>query len=239
MRQVVTAKRQAKRRKIHFNTRSVMLSSLAGILFLFGLGVGFMQLHTNKEVKAQVKTLAAQTQSVEEGGDVPVESGLPSEERPTGSVGGYKAAPESPKIISIADLGVRARVLRMGVKPNNEIKTPNNIYDTGWFENSARPGELGAVFINAHVHGPSKPGVFAGLKKLKEGQKIKIERGDGKIFTYSVVKTEVYDKDKVDMGAALNSIVPGKPGLNLITCDGQYKADGGYSKRIVVFAVQD
>lgn len=240
MRRLVRANgvRRGRRR---FNARGVALSSFAAILFLFGTGVGLLQLHTNKEVKAQVKTLAAQSQVLSDSSDSDSDehSGLPSEDLPKGNVSSYKVAPESPKIISISKLGVKARVLRMGLKSNGEIKTPNNIYDTGWFENSARPGELGAVFIDAHVHGPTKPGVFAGIKKLRPGDKIKIERGDGKIFTYSVVKNQLYDKDKVDMGAVLNSAVPGKPGLNLMTCDGHYKADGGYDKRIVVFAVQD
>ena len=238
MRRLVAGKRHNNKGRLHFNPRSIVLSSLAGILFLFGLGVGFTQLHTNKEVKQQVQTLAAHTEASTQDGSQP-ENGLPSENKPEGSVSGYRAAPESPKVISIPKLDIKARVLRMGVKPNNEIKTPGNIYDAGWFEGSARPGEQGAVFINAHVHGPTKPGVFAGIKKLKAGDKIKIERGDGKAYTYSVVKSQIYDKDKVDMGATLNSIVPGKSGLNLMTCDGQYKTDGGYNKRVVVFAVQD
>src|SRR5688572_8745298 len=49
MRQVVAARRQTKRRKVHFNPRAIVLSFFAGILFLFGIGVGATQLHTNKE----------------------------------------------------------------------------------------------------------------------------------------------------------------------------------------------
>lgn len=237
MRRVVASqtKVRSKGRKPRMNIRAVALSSLAVILFVFGVGVGVLQLNTNKEVKAQVKTLAAHT---EQSGDGALpDGGLPSEERPTG--GGYRAAPDAPKTILIPDLDVKARVLSMGVKANNEVKTPSNIYDAGWFEGSAKPGELGAVFINGHVHGPTIPGVFVGLKKMQAGDKIKIERGDGKVFTYSVVKTQTYDKGNVDMGAAFNSAVPGKPGLNLMTCVGSYTTTGGYDKRLMVFAVQD
>lgn len=231
---------KARRGKRHFNARGVILSSFAMVLFLFGTVVGVLQLLTNKEVKVQAKTLAAQSQVLADSGDeAGGQSGLPSEEPIQGSISDYKTAPGSPRLISIAKLDLKARILRMGVKSNNEIRAPNNIHDTGWFENSARPGELGAVFINAHVHGPTKPGVFSGLKKLRPGDKIKIERGDGKVFTYNVVKNQVYDKDEVDMGAALNSAIPGKPGLNLMTCEGRYRAETGYEKRLVVFAVQD
>ncbi len=238
MRQVVTPKRKSRNRNRgrHLNVKGAALTSLAAILFVFGVGVGITQLNANNKVVVQAKTLAAQTAALSEDGSLP-DGGLPSEDAPKD--GNYRAAPDAPKKISIPDLGVHARVIKLGVKANNEVKTPNNIFDVGWFEGSAKPGELGAVFINGHVHGPTQPGTFYGLKKLKPGSKITIERGDGKVFTYSVVKTQSYDKDSVDMGKAFNSIVPGKPGLNLITCDGEFSTNGGYNKRVLVFAVQD
>jgi LPXTG-site transpeptidase (sortase) family protein len=191
-----------------------------------------MQLQTNEKVKAAAKTLSEQT-------DGSTESDVPSETPPEGGLGSYQVSSLSPRLISIPKIDVVARTLRLGVKPNNELKAPSNIFDAGWFEGSARPGEPGAMLVSGHVHGPTKPGVFTNLKKLVEGDRITIERGDGKKFNYRVVKVQSYDKDSVDMGAALNSAEPGKPGLNLITCDGAYDEDGHYKKRLIVFAVQE
>lgn len=201
-------------------------------------------------MQAQVQKLATHTEQLAEGaggdGTLP-DGGVVSEPAPDDGVspelrpsGGYwNPAADEPKYISIPLLNVSARVLKMGVKPNGEIKTPASIVDAGWLETSAKPGESGAMLIDGHVHGPTQPGVFYGIKKLKPGDKIQIERGDGQVLTYSVVKTERFQKDTIDMAAALRSAVPGRPGLNLITCDGRYNVENGYDHRIVVFAVQD
>ena len=234
MRSTVHPSRHTWNHKRRHNPKSLALVSLAGILFVFGMGVGIMQLRTNHQVKAQVKTLAAQT-AVTTDGSLP-DGALPSEDPPKNS---YAVAPTAPQSISIPKIGVQAGVLKLGVMANNQIKTPANIHEAGWFSGSAKPGEQGAVFINGHVHGPTMPGVFANLKKLRAGDKIRITRGDGKVFSYSVVKSQSYDKDDVDMGAAFNTAVPGKPGLNLMTCDGAYDEEGHYNQRLIVFAVQD
>jgi LPXTG-site transpeptidase (sortase) family protein len=234
---VVQRKRVGGRRRR--NVQSTVLATLAALLFVAGIGIGGLQMHTNQKVKAQVQTLAAhaESQNDDNQGDGAATGGdVPSEQKPTGT---YRAAPEAPRTLKIAKIGVDARVIRLGVKSNNELKAPGNIHDAGWYEGSARPGELGAVLLDGHVHGPTQPGVFANLKKLKAGDKISLARGDGKVFTYTVAKSQSYDADKVDMGAAFNSAAPGKPGLNIITCDGAYDEDGHYNKRLVVFAVQD
>jgi LPXTG-site transpeptidase (sortase) family protein len=235
-RQFVSVKKQKRRNSKKMNLRGLALASLAVMLFAFGLTVGIVQLNTNKQVKAQVKTLAAHTAAASSDGTLP-DNGVPSETRPTG--GNWRPAADEPKWITIPSLDVTARVIKVGTKDDGEIKTPNNIFDIGWLETSAKPGQNGAMFLDGHVHGPTEPGTFYNIKKLKAGDKITIERGDGQELTYSVVRSETYDKNNVDMVAALNTAVPGKPGLNLITCDGKYSADSGYDHRIMVFAVLD
>jgi LPXTG-site transpeptidase (sortase) family protein len=231
-RQIVAAQKTKRRRPV--NAKSLTLATLSVLLFAFGITVGVIQLNTNQKVKAQVEAIS---DKVDEGGAL--DSGLPSEKKQNIDIKGYRVSPLAPRVIRIAKLRVEARVLSMGVKANNEIQTPNNIYDTGWYQGSAHPGESGAVLIDGHVHGPTIPGVFYGLKNLKPGDKVSVERGDGKKFSYHVVKTQTYDKNAVDMGALFSSIKPGAKGLNLITCTGSYTAEEGYDHRVVVFAVQD
>jgi len=239
MRQLVRVQKdvgRSSRKRAGF--KGIALTVLASVLFVFGIGVGVLQLHTNQKVKAQVQTLAAQAENADTGSDTAGTVAVPSEEKPS-SPAAYHVAPDIPRTLSIPKLGINARVLRLGVKTNGEIKTPSNIYDAGWYDGSAKPGEPGALFIDGHVHGPTLPGVFVGLKKLVAGDKITLRRGDGQVFSYHVVKSQSYDKDNVDMGAAFNSVVPGRPELNLITCYGSYDKSGEYNNRLIVFAVQD
>jgi len=224
---------RVKRRVLRGNVWGMTLSGLAVVLFIFGATVGVMQLTTNQKIKAQVKTLAAQTTAT---GD-PV---VPNETKPVAAnTPVYHAAADEPRTLTIDKIKVDAHIVGVGVKADGELKTPTNIYDVGWYKGSAKPGDLGAILLDGHVHGPTQPGVFVGLKKLKAGDKITIKRGDGKMFTYHVVKTQSYAKDAVDMGAAFSSAVPGKPGLNMITCDGTYDSAGEYDNRLIVFAVQE
>lgn len=222
------------KQKRNFSRMNIISVSLIIVLFAIGSGVALLQLRTNKHVAAQVQQ-AATNNSDSGDGDNP-----PDETKPN-NLGAYTVPPDQPRYLSISKLSVHARVRRLGVKANNELQAPNNIYDTGWYEDSAKPGDAGgAILIDGHVHGPNIPGVFYGLKTLKAGDNIQIERGDGLKYNFKVVKLQTYDVDKVDMAAALTPIIPGKLGLNLITCAGQLDQTGNhYEQRLVVFATAE
>jgi LPXTG-site transpeptidase (sortase) family protein len=154
-------------------------------------------------------------------------------------VSAYKVAPDLPKYISIPAIHVdSARVIGLGLK-DNQIASPANIYDAGWYQNSAKPGQAGAMFIFGHVSSWQANGVFHDLKKLKPGDKIAVTKGDNTVFNYKVVSQKVYDADNVDMNEVLAPVNPAKPGLNLLTCAGKViKGTSNFSERLVVFSEQ-
>lgn len=151
----------------------------------------------------------------------------------------YQVAPDAPRYIFIPDIDVKAMVKQVGITPDNHIEAPRNIFDAGWFNQSARPGSTDAVLMAGHVSSWDSPGVFYQLKKLKPDNTIIIERGDGTRLHYAVVKKLNYPADNVDMEAALKPVNPGRPGLNLITCGGRIiKGTNEFDQRVVVFAEQ-
>lgn len=217
----------------------LLLTSMAVVVFGVGLAVSLNGWRTDKTVKAQVAHL---TQSSDQGTSSQASSDIPDESHPpaAASLGSYQVAADLPRFLRIPKLQVNARVKRLGVKSDNELQTPSTIYDTGWYDGSSKPGEGGAVLIDGHVSGPTKQGVFYGLKTLQPGDKIDLERGDGVVFHYQVVKSQAYDDTKVDMVAALTPVTPGKNGLNLITCTGKFDpASNEFKQREIVFAVQE
>lgn len=220
-------------------TKGNALVGMAVFIFLFGVGVSVHSLLTNKHVTEQVQALSSessQDQSEGTSGDQkPDEAHVDA-----GAVASYKVAPELPRKITIPKLNVSARVKPLGVNKNNQLLAPANIYDAGWYNASAKPGvDAGAVLVDGHVHGPTKPGVFYSLKKLIPGDMIEIERGDGRVVKYRVEKTQKVSADQVDMGSLMTSVKPGIQGLNLITCGGKVDAKTGhYEDRDMVFAVQ-
>lgn len=209
-----------------------MLVSLALALFITGSLVVFKTFKTNQAVEAQVKGLSTHVKNDENA--PPSEQGLPP------NTSSYKVAPDMPRVLLIDKLKIDARVVPLGLTRDNVLKAPQNIYDVGWYQASAKPGQNGTIVMDGHRSGPSKPGVFKNLGKLEAGDKIQLERGDGKKFSYTVVKTENVKASELDMAKVLVSSVPGKPGLNLITCSGRFSAQTNqFDDRQVIYTVKD
>jgi LPXTG-site transpeptidase (sortase) family protein len=130
-------------------------------------------------------------------------------------------------------------VKQTGLSKDGAIGAPRNVFTTAWYTGSAKPGQNGAVLIDGHVSSWTTHGVFYNLKTLQSGDKIKIERGDGHLFSYKVVKTKTYPNNKVNMNQVISPVNRKKPGLNLITCAGHVKpGTSEFNRRLVVFAKQ-
>jgi sortase (surface protein transpeptidase) len=191
-----------------------------------------------------VQKVAAQPQATPDiSADTPAsstETAIPSE-APVApkAVKAYAVAPDLPRTITIKKLGLRARVLQLGVLANGEMATPSNTNDTGWYTGSARPGERGAAIINGHVSGLTRGGVFLGIKKLTAGDKIAVTKGNGEILTYEVRATEAVPAGQLDMSKLFNVYEGKDEGLNLITCAGTYnRSTKSFDQRTVVYTVR-
>jgi len=217
--------------------QSKLLYAMAGVIFILGLAVSLSSLLTNHRVAAQVKQLSSQDGAANSSSGAKPRP--PSVVKPSAtSIASYKVAPNLPRYIDITKLSVHARVLSMGVQNSGALATPNNVFDAGWYNASAQPGQSGAVLIDGHISSWSTHGVFYGLNKLIAGDAITITRGDGRTFTYKVVKIQLSAAASVDMGSLLVSQDTSKPGLNLITCSGDViPGTNEFDKRLVVYAV--
>jgi len=149
----------------------------------------------------------------------------------------YTVAASLPRYIFIPSINVKAIVQSVGLTKNNQIDTPNSIYNTGWFNQSSKPGQAGATVIDGHFGTWQTKGIFSGISGLKAGTIIQIQKGDGTKLNYSVVSVKTYPLANVDMNALLNPVNTKTSGLNLITCSGTVvKGTYQYDKRVIVFA---
>ncbi len=228
--QVKTKRRRT--RSIKRSPISFLMVSVAVAVAICGAAVSYLGWMSNQKAPERVEVLASSTanQGV----------GVPSEEEITpNEIINYRVAPDMPRLIKIPRLNVDARIKRLGMESNGMLTSPINVFDAGWYDGSSKPGENGAVLINGHVHGPTKPGVFARLNNLKQGDTVEIERGDGKKIIYQVSTTESVDQNKIDMAKVLTPIEPGKQGLNIITNSGRYDIKTNkYEQSLVVYLVQ-
>jgi LPXTG-site transpeptidase (sortase) family protein len=165
-------------------------------------------------------------------------SSAPSAKRPApATVAAYTVPPNDPKYIAIPAINIaNTPILRLGLLKGGQIATPDNVFETGWYDGSSLPGQNGAMFIYGHVSSWTSDGIFYNLKKLVPGNLVTITRGDNKAFTYKVVSSKVYPYNNVNMSQVLSPINPGKPGLTLMTCTGQViKGTSEFNQRLVVF----
>lgn len=238
-RQMVKSTSKKYRPKKHRSFKPALFTGIATIVLLagaFGVFVGIKKLHNN----SSTAVLSAQT--THQGNQDNGTSGndMPTEDNPPTDINNYTVSPNMPRFLIIDKLGINARVRRVGPDSDNVIKGPSNIFDVGWYENSSEPGGNGTVLIDGHVSGETKRGVFYGLNTLKKDDKIIIERGDGKRITYTVVSTEQADYDYLNMKKVMTSIVPEKPGLNLMSATGRFNVrTNQYEKRVIIYATQD
>jgi len=152
------------------------------------------------------------------------------------TIDSYTVAADMPRFLRISSLGLKARIQQMTINSNGAVQAPVNIYDSGWYKGSAKPGTQGAAFIDGHASGSTRQGLFAYIDTLKPGDTMSVEQGDGTVFTYRVVQSETVPKDTVDMNKVLAVYGGAKEGLNLMTCTGKWiESEKTYTDRVVVY----
>lgn len=223
--------------KLKLTSRKAIMSA-AVLVLVVSAGFGYIGLRHSEADDAQVKGVfrSSSVKQDSEGG-----LGLdaqPNEDGNAPSVQYYRTASSYPRVLRIPKTNTETRILALSISPTGALKSPSTIFDAGWYKDSAKPGEDGAMVIDGHETGPTKPGVFSSLGKLTKGDKLEVERGDGKKFVYTVKEVKVFEADKLDMSSVMVPYVVGKQGLNLITSAGKFNADTNkFAPRTVVYAV--
>lgn len=154
-------------------------------------------------------------------------------------IGDYMVANDLPRAVYIDKIGVAAKVLQTGINTDGTLQSPDTASDVGWYINSAKPGQSGAMLLDGHTDTQAvPPGVFSYLGDLVLGDTIVIERGDGKRSDYTVVNIQTLPLEEVDMSALLVPYNNASQGVNLITYIGNWTSDGGtLDHRLIVYAV--
>lgn len=220
-------KRFARLRKIAY---VVCIAGLVGLVVYFAVDAFI----TNARIKDSLETPVvdnsdpASRQAAEGRDETAVEDD---------ALANYTVAADAPRLLTINEIDVRARILPMEVNPDNSMQAPLNIYDSGWYTGSTKPGQSGAMLIDGHASGPTREGLFAYLDTLKKGDEVTVERGDGETFSYTVRHVETVDLEDVDMQKLLQTYDGAEQGLNMITCAGAWMQDEKtFNQRTMVYA---
>ena len=141
----------------------------------------------------------------------------------------------SPVYLTIPAIGVRTRLIRLGLTRSGGLQAPRTTTVAGWYTGSPRPGAIGAAVIGGHVDSYTGPGVFFTLRRLHPGDRIYVRQAGGRLAVFRVYAVHRYLKTRFPT-AQVYGPVP-TPQLRLLTCGGTFDwQTGHYLSNVVVYA---
>ncbi|HEY7881839.1 MAG TPA: class F sortase, partial [Streptosporangiaceae bacterium] len=140
-----------------------------------------------------------------------------------------------PTWLSIPSLGIRTRLIHLGVNADGTLQVPSSTTVAGWYTGSPRPGTVGSAIIAGHVDSRTGPGIFFWLRTLHRGDRIYVGRADGTMAVFTVTKIRKFAKDEFPTAAVYGPVPDAE--LRVITCGGIFdRSRGSYLSNVVVFA---
>lgn len=154
--------------------------------------------------------------------------------------------------IKIPRFDVDSVIEPVGVDSRNQMETPKDPYNTGWYDprktgwggNEFFPGWNGNSVYSAHVdYFPNIKGPFNRLAQIEENDQVIVVMENGEEYVYEVISKQRYLANSMPMGDIIWA--PDKPEgeewITLITCGGEFRATsssgaGEYLHRDVVVA---
>lgn len=144
---------------------------------------------------------------------------------------------EIPLVIFFERHKQQAEIIPVGIAEGNEIGSPDNAENAGWFYYGSSPGNPGNAIVNGHRSYGGKSGVFSVLKRLKQGDRVSVEFESGMLRFFEVDRVEEYRADLVPREYTTTG--PDTPTqLTLITCLGDFGVDGFSKSRVVAICYE-
>lgn len=140
-----------------------------------------------------------------------------------------------PSAIEIPAIDLIADTIQLDLS-GPEPEVPKDYDQTGWYDQTRRPGEIGPAVIAGHIDSASGPAVFARLDELVPGDEILVNDDSGQQRRFAVQRTGQYPKG--DLPAEVFGFDQPTAELRLITCGGTFdRSIGHYRDNLVVYAV--
>ncbi|TDC52467.1 class F sortase [Jiangella ureilytica] len=139
-----------------------------------------------------------------------------------------------PVRVRIPAIGVDSALETLHRDGDGRLAAPVDWQTAGWFAGGPVPGAPGPAVIAGHVDSPSGPAVFARLARLRPGDRVEVELGDGATAVFEVDGSRTVAQAEFPADEVYGP-VPDRQ-LRLITCHTFDEAAGHYVDNLVVFA---
>lgn len=164
----------------------------------------------------------------------------PSVPAPSGSAAPAPDASPAPAVpvpvsLTIPAIGVRSKLIRLGITAQGTLQVPTSSTVAGWYTGSPRPGGIGSSVIAGHIDSYLGPGIFYRLRDMKPGERIYVRRANGSLAVFSVYAVRLYPQDHFPTGTVYGPEPDAE--LHLITCGGTFDyATRSYLSNVVVYS---
>ncbi|MET9567333.1 class F sortase [Streptomyces tauricus] len=157
-------------------------------------------------------------------------SGAPKSERPAAD------APAAPAEVAVPSVGITSSLMELGLNTDRTVQVPpaEEGMTAGWYTGGAVPGDIGAAVIIGHNDTRFGEAVFHDLKKIKEGADITVTDKTGKAVHFTVTAMESVAKNAFPTEKVYGPTQ--ERALRLITCDGDFDAQGHPVDNLIVYA---
>lgn len=143
----------------------------------------------------------------------------------------------TPRLLSIPEIGVEARVESVGLDEEKEMDVPRDPNNVAWYMFGARPGQKGNAVLAGHLDSDTGPAVFYNLSDLEEGDEVLVLDDKGTVLKFIVVEESVYPVEEFPLDRVFGNQEDSVPRLNLITCGGRFNGSTKeYSHRVVIYS---
>ncbi|MFF7493629.1 class F sortase [Streptomyces rubiginosohelvolus] len=140
-----------------------------------------------------------------------------------------------PTEVTIPSLGIRSTLMELGLNADGTVEVPpaEKGMTAGWYRGGSVPGAPGPAVLIGHNDTRFGRAVFHDLRNIREGAEVLVRDGAGKTLRFTVTGKEAVSKkafptEKV-YGPTKDST------LRLITCDGEFDAEGHPVDNLIVY----
>lgn len=143
----------------------------------------------------------------------------------------------APVELGIAQLGVQAEIVPVGVDQDGQVVIPEDIAQVGWYKFGATPGSgQGSSVLVGHRDGRNYgKGAFYNVGSLNPGDTVTLRNAEDQVITYRVTGRESTYKKELPLRELFRET--GEEVLTLISCIGAYIPGVGYDQNVVITAV--
>ncbi len=141
----------------------------------------------------------------------------------------------APTEVTIPSLGVRSTLMELGLNADGTVEVPpaEKGMTAGWYRGGSVPGAPGPAVLIGHNDTRFGRAVFHDLKNIREGAEVLVRDGAGTTLRFTVTAKETVSK-KAFPTEKVYGPTEGST-LRLITCDGEFDAEGHPVDNLIVY----